>query len=142
MPDIDALFPDKYDCFLALFHDSVYKHDKFFNYEFDESDSKRLKRRDRVDVINKIMQIAEYLFYLLQQKSPNLSRCEPFVDYSALLQSINRYSRDIYGFQRIKAKLYNLGDDLTEEQKNQIENIISESADFGYKYPTDAPYIE
>ena len=140
MPDLDALFPDKYDCFLALFQDSVYLHDKDYKYVID-SDG-HFVRRNRVTVVKNIMAIAEYLYDLVQQKNPNFSRCEPFVNYSNLLHAINRYSRDIYGFQRIKARLNNLNSNISDKQKIQLMEIIDESADFGFKFPTDNPYIE
>ena len=89
MTDLDTLFPNRLECFYALFQDSVYVHDGNFNYQFNEG---QFERRDRVFVIKNIMKIADWLFSLMQEKNPDLTRCEPFVNHVALLQAINRYT--------------------------------------------------
>jgi hypothetical protein len=57
MNTINPLFPNKKDCYLALFQDAVYKHDDN-NYEF--TDDGEFKRRDRVTVIQQIMQVERF----------------------------------------------------------------------------------
>jgi hypothetical protein len=71
-----------------------------------------------------------------------ISRCKPLIDYPALLGVFTRYSRDIYGFRRISAKIRNFGGALDQSQQEQLEQIISEGADFGFKVPSGNPYIE
>jgi len=54
---------------------------------------------------------------------------------------LGRYSRDIYGFRRISAKLRNLDFTLAPNLQREVESIISDSADFGFLIPSDSPYI-
>jgi hypothetical protein len=139
MDSLDSLFPNKEDCYLALFQDAVYKHDSNIEYEF--TDDGKFKRRDRVAVIRQVMDIVEYLFEVIKQKKDMFARCEPFVNHSTLMMVFTRYSRDIYGFRRIVSKLQNLGNGLTSEQKEQLRSIVLEGADFGFKIPSVNPYI-
>jgi hypothetical protein len=69
------------------------------------------------------------------------ARCTPYLDYTALWSAVARYSRDIYGFRRITAKLRNLDFTLAPNLQKEVENIISESADFGFLIPSGSPYI-
>jgi len=139
MNTLDSLFPNKLDCYFALFQDAIYEHDSNINYSF--TDSGDFVRRNRVTVIKQVMNIVEYLYEIIKQKKNTFIRCEPFVDHSALMAALMRYSRDIYGFRRIAAKLENLGDSLTYGQKKQLDNIILEGADFGFKIPSANPYV-
>ena len=139
MGTLDSLFPNKQDCYLALFQDAVYEHDNNLEYTF--IDDGKFKRRDRVAVIRQVMLIVEYLYDLIKQQNGTFARCDCFVNHSALMTVFTRYSRDIYGFRRIVAKLHNLGNALTAEQKKYLSNIILEGADFGFKIPSENPYI-
>jgi len=139
MDTLDALFPNKEDCYFALFQDAVYEHNNKTEYTF--TDDGKFKRRDRVVVVRQIMKIADYLYEMIKQKKGVFSRCDCFVNHSALMMVLTRYSRDIYGFRRIVAKLQNLGNDLTTEQKKQLSDLILEGADFGFKIPSENPYI-
>jgi len=136
---LDELFPDRQDCYLALFQDAVYEQDSNFEYRLENG---QFLRRDRVAVINQIKAIAEIVYHTLVEMDDSLSGCQPLIDYPSLLSVLTRYSRDIYGFRRIKAKIRNLGATLSSSQQDQLEQIISEGADFGFKIPSDNPYIE
>lgn len=46
-----------------------------------------------------------------------------------------------YGFRRITAKLRNLDFTLTPHLQKEVEDIIAESADFGFLIPSGSPYI-
>jgi hypothetical protein len=118
MDTLDSLFPNKLDCYFALFQDAIYEHDSNINYSFTGGGD--FVRRNRVTVIKQVMNIVEYLYEIIKQKKNAFVRCEPFVDHSALMTVLMRYSRDIYGFRRIVAKLENLSDNLTYGQKNNL----------------------
>jgi hypothetical protein len=135
----DSMFPNRMDCYLALFQDAVYEHDNMINYEFEAD---QFKRRDRVAVVNQIAAMADLLYQTLVAGDVSFSRCKPIIDYPALLGVFTRYSRDIYGFRRISAKIRNLGTLLDQNQRDQLEKIILEGADFGFKVPSGNPYVE
>jgi len=140
MTSFDTLFPNRQDCFFALFQDAVYTHDQNINYIFD--DKNRFIRRDKVAVINKIKAMAELVYESFVSVDKSFARCQPAIDYPSLLSVFTRYSRDIYGFRRISAKIRNMGHILNESQRSQLEEIILEGADFGFKVPSGNPYIE
>ncbi|MCL1928573.1 MAG: hypothetical protein FWG07_07260 [Treponema sp.] len=140
MDTIDSLFPNKQDCFSALFQDAAYEHDANNKYTF--TDDEDFVERDRVLVIRQVMGIVEYLFEIIKKQQVDaFSRCKPFVNYSSLMTVLLRYSRDIYGFRRIKAKLQKWDDIITSEKQKQLSNIILKGSDFGFKIPSDNPYI-
>ncbi|MDR2702140.1 MAG: hypothetical protein LBB72_06895 [Spirochaetaceae bacterium] len=139
MASFDAMFPDRSDCYFALFQDAVYEHDKGINYSFDAG---QFKRRDRVALVNQIAAMADLLYEILAAEDSAFTRCRPLIDYPALLGVFTRYSRDIYGFRRICAKIRKLGTALDQNQQEQLEQIISEGADFGFKVPSGNPYVE
>jgi hypothetical protein len=128
------------DCYFALFQDAAFVHDADVNYEFERG---QFKSRDRVAIIKKIMDMADAVYARLVAKDSSFTRCIPHVSHSALLGVLLRYSRDIYGFRRISAKLENLERVIgpTANLKEEIEKIISEGADFGFLIPSDSPYI-
>ena len=130
MASFDALFPNRSDCYFALFQDVVYIHDDSINYIFEAD---QFKRRDRVAVVNQIAAMADLLYENLVAQDAAFSRCQPIIDYPSLLSVFTRYSRDIYGFRRISAKIRNMEKTLDENQRDQLEKIISEGADFGFK---------
>jgi hypothetical protein len=139
MTSFDAMFPNRLDCYFALFQDAVYEHDNNINCIFE---SGRFKRRDRVAVVNQIVAIADLLYSRLAVDDIAFTRCRPLIDYPALLGVFTRYSRDIYGFRRICAKIRNLETVLNQNQWEQLEQIIFEGADFGFKVPSGNPYVE
>jgi len=139
MASFDEMFPDRSDCYFALFQDAVYEHDKNIKYTFEEG---RFKRRDRVTIINKVAAMADLLYENLVSGDTAFTRCMPLIDYPALLGVLTRYSRDIYGFRRIRAKIRELGSTLDQNQQKQLEQIISEGADFGFKIPSGNPYLQ
>lgn len=140
MNTLDELFPDPMDCYFALFQDAIFEHDANINYVFQRG---QFKRRNRGAVIKKIMDMAKIVYNLLPFESAARDRCLPIVNHSALLGVVSRYSRDIYGFRRIKAKLENLEKVVgnTANFREEIESIISESGDFGFLIPSTSPYI-
>jgi hypothetical protein len=139
MASFDSMFPNRSDCYFALFQDAVYEHDTSIQYVFE---SGHFKRRDRVAVVNQIKAIAELVYENLASRDITFTRCQPLIDYPTLLGVFTRYSRDIYGFRRISAKIRNLGSILDTTQQKQLEQIIAEGADFGFKVPSGNPYIE
>ena len=139
MASFDELFSDRMDCYFALFQDAVYEHDRFIKYKFLDG---QFQRRDKVAVINKIKVMADMVYGNFVAVDNSFSSCQPLIDYPSLLGVFSRYSRDIYGFRRICAKLREMGSSLDQNQQNQLEQIISEGADFGFKIPSGNPYIE
>jgi len=139
MSFIDDIFPNRLDCYFALFQDAVYEHDNSMNYVFE---SGQFKRRNRIAVANRIKALSDLVYGNLAEGDISFIRCQPLIDYPALLGVFTRYSRDIYGFRRISAKIRNLGTILNPSQQTQLEQIISEGADFGFKVPSGNPYIE
>jgi hypothetical protein len=136
---LDEMFPNRQDCYFALFQDVVYEHDYEMNYVFEANS---FKRRNRVAVLNQVKAIAEAVYAGFIAIDDSFSRCQPLMDYTALLAVFSRYSRDIYGFRRISAKIRNMGTALDKIQQEQLEQIILEGADFGFKVPSGNPYIE
>jgi hypothetical protein len=139
MPLFDALFSDTMECYFLLFQDIVYVHDGQYNYSFRDGN---FVRRDRVKVINTIKAVADKLYTNLAENEPRLEICKPRIDYPALVAVLTRYSRDVYGFRRICAKIRHLKGVLDQKQKESLEAIIAEGADFGFKIPSEQPYIE
>jgi hypothetical protein len=139
MTSFDAMFPNRQDCYLALFQDAVYEHDYGMNYVFESS---HFRRRDRVAVVNQIKAIADAVYESFVSVDVSFARCQPLIDFPSLLSVLTRYSRDIYGFRRISAKIRNTGTDMDENQREHLEQIILEGADFGFKIPSGNPYIE
>ena len=139
MASFDTLFPNRSDCYFALFQDAVYEHDKNIDYIFENG---QFKRRDRVSVVNTVLAMSDLLYETLVANDISFTRCVPLVDHCSLLGVFTRYSRDIYGFRRISAKIRNMETVLDQNQKIQLEQIISEGADFGFKVPSGNPYIE
>jgi hypothetical protein len=139
MASFDAMFPNRNDCYFALFQDAVYEHDNRINYSFETG---RFKRRNRVIVVNQVATMADLLYEKLVAGDATFSRCMPLIDYPSLLGVFTRYSRDIYGFRRISAKIRNLETALDQNQQEQLEQIIFEGADFGFKVPSGNPYVE
>ncbi|MDR1046179.1 MAG: hypothetical protein LBL64_00240 [Treponema sp.] len=140
MSTLDTLFPNPMNCYFALFQDAVFEHDANVNYVFQRG---QFKRRDKTAVIMKIAEMAKAVYTEMTSGNTSFDRCEPIVDYSALLAVVSRYSRDVYGFRRIKAKLENLENVVgkTANLKEEIESIVLESGDFGFLIPSTNPYI-
>jgi hypothetical protein len=86
--------------------------------------------------------MANQVYAVLAESETGFEICMPIIDYSALLSVLTRYSRDVYGFRRISAKIRHLRDRLDQDQQERLERIITEGADFGFKMPTGQPYIE
>jgi len=139
MSRLDELFPSRADCYFALFQDAVYKHNNRFEYEFMDG---QFIKRNRVDIIKPIKDMAEILYGGFVDSDSTFSGCRPFIDYVSLLSVLTRYSRDIYGFRRIKAKIHNVGFALDNTHREQLQQIILDGADFGFKVPSGNPYIE
>jgi hypothetical protein len=139
MPSFTSLFPDSIECYLLLFQDIVYVHDEQYNYSLSDGN---FVRRDRVKVINTIKSMADLLYADLAENARGLEICKPIIDYSALISVLARYSRDVYGFRRICAKIRYFKGVLDQEQQDGLESILSEGADFGFKMPTEQPYVE
>jgi hypothetical protein len=62
MASFDEMFPNRSDCYFALFRDAVYEHDNTINYVFEAG---RFKRRDRVAVVNQVAAMADLLYDIL-----------------------------------------------------------------------------
>jgi len=135
----DALFPNRDDCYMALFQDVVYEHDGLFEYRLDDG---QFRRRNKVAVIRQVTAVANTVYQGFMAQDASFSRCRPQVDYTSLLSVFTRYSRDIYGFRRIRAKIRHIGSSLDESLSTQLEQIILDGADFGFKVPSGNPYIE
>jgi len=139
MTSFDEMFPDRSECYFTLFQDVVYEHDRNIDYVFE---SGQFKRRDRVAVIKKVTAMADLVYGSFVAGDISFTQCQPIIDYPALLGVFTRYSRDIYGFRRIRAKIRNIETILDKNQQEQLEQIIYEGADFGFKIPSGNPYIE
>jgi hypothetical protein len=139
MASLDGLFPNRIDCYLALFQDAVYEHDNQLNYSYDQG---AFKRRDRAAVVQTAASMADIVYANLTKRNERLKSCESRVDYVSLLAVLTRYSRDVYGFRRISAKMRDIGSNLEQVQRDELEKIILDGADFGFKIPSESPYIE
>jgi hypothetical protein len=140
MANLDTMFSSPLDCYLTLFQDAVFEHDENIKYKFEKG---QFKRRNIGDVLKRIGEMADGLYTKMRAKNASLGRCNPHIDYPALRGVVSRYSRDIYGFRRIKAKLENLERVVgsTANFKDEIEKIVEESADFGFLISSKNPYI-
>jgi len=109
MASLDTMFTSPLDCYLTLFQDAVFEHgdenNENIKYVFNKG---QFKRRNISAVIKKIGDMADGLYAKMEAKNPAFGKCTPHIDYSGLRAVVSRYSRDIYGFRRIKAKLENL----------------------------------
>jgi hypothetical protein len=76
------------------------------------------------------------------QNDDTFKKCIPQIDYPALLSVLSRYSRDVYGFRRISAKIHNLSGNIDEAQQKMLNQIVIDGADFGFKIPSENPYVE
>ena len=139
MPRFNDLFPDPMDCYFALFQDAVYAHDGEYVYAFEHDE---FARRDRAKVLSTIRALADLVYGELAVKENGFNICRPIIDYPSLISVLTRYSRDVYGFRRISAKIQRLGGTLRTDQRENLERIIAEGADFGFKMPTKQPYVE
>ena len=139
MASLDDLFANSVDCYLALFQDAVYEHDNQFNYSCEKG---TFKRRDRVAVAQTVASMSDIVYAYLGKRNEGLKSCKPRIDYVSLLAALSRYSRDVYGFRRISAKMRDIGSNLDQAQREELEKIILEGADFGFKMPSESPYIE
>ena len=142
MSQLDALFPNRSDCYFALFQDAVYEHDSSFHYNIKKG---QFVRRNRTVLANKIAEMAELVYKEFIRKDSSFSRCSPHVDYVALLTVLTRYSRDIYGCRRIMAKIKDIEKSVAPSNHGiteGLEQIIADSAEFGFKVPSENPYIE
>jgi hypothetical protein len=143
MSRLDELFPERGDCFFALFQDAVYEHDSSFQYTIKEG---QFVRRNRVALANKIGEMADLVYNdWLLITNPSFSRCSPHIDYVALIAALTRYSRDIYGYRRVLAKIRDIEKRVAASAPGAtegFEQIVTESAVFGFKVPSESPYIE
>jgi hypothetical protein len=139
MGSFDTLFPDPMDCYFTLFQDAVYEHNKIIVYAFKNGE---FIRRNSVEVVNKIKDMSNLVYEGFAQNDPSFKKCHPLVDYSALLSVLARYSRDIYGFRRITAKIHDLNGKIDETQQKYLEQIVIDGADFGFKIPSENPYVD
>jgi hypothetical protein len=139
MVSLDELFPNHIDCYLALFQDAVYEHDNQFNYSYDQG---VFKRRDRSAVARTVARMADIVYTNLGRRNEKLRSCKPHIDYVSLFAVLTRYSRDIYGFRRISAKIRDVGSKLGQAWRDDLEKIILDGADFGFKIPSESPYIK
>lgn len=132
------MFPNRMDCYFALFQDAVYEHDNKIEYVIEVG---QFKRRDRVAVVNQIAAMVDLLYQTLAVGDATFTRCRPLIDYPALLGVFTRYSRDIYGFRRISAKIQNLETALNQNHKEQLEQIILGGQILGSKYLQVTPTL-
>jgi hypothetical protein len=90
MASLDELFPDRVDCYLALFQDAVYEHDKQLNYSCDRG---VFKRRDRASVVQTVARMADIVYANLGKRNAKLRLCESRIDYVSLLAVLTRCLR-------------------------------------------------
>jgi hypothetical protein len=134
----DTLFSNRDDCFYALFQDVLYQQNANRAYIFDKGD---FVKRNRTDAIKTIILMCELVYEDLIRKDSTFENCSPHISYTALITVLSRYSRDIYGFRRISAKIRDIGKSLDNERE-RLEKLILDGADYGFKIPSESPYIE
>ena len=141
MPSFNEIFDEPLDCYFALFQDAVFEHSHYdeLDYVFEAN---HFKLRNRIEVINKIKAMAEALYNNFVNNDSSFAHCQPLINYPTLLSVLTRYSRDIYGFRRISAKIRKIGASISKAEREQLEQIILDGADFGFKIPSSNPYIE
>jgi len=139
MSTLSEMFPNPDDCYFTLFRDAVFEHDYDINYNFEKG---QFKQRDKSAVIMQIAEMADLVYRdIMTVRNASYIRCRPYINYTSLWSVVARYSRDIYGFRRITAKLRNLDFTLVPHLQKEIEDIISKSADFGFLIASGSPYI-
>jgi hypothetical protein len=139
---LDDLFPNRGDCYLSLFQDAVYEHDSSFQYNIHKG---KFRRRNKSNGAKKVAKFVDIIYGNWISNDKSFSRLSPQIDYAALMTVLDRYSRDIYGCRRIKAKIQDIETHLDSSQRgiiDDLEQIINDSADFGLKVPSGSPYIE
>ncbi|MHC6203953.1 hypothetical protein ACYULU_12260 [Breznakiellaceae bacterium SP9] len=139
MASLDDIFPNHKDCYFSLFQDAVFEHDEHYNYRINNG---KFIRRNRVVVAQRIGEFVDILYDDFITNNNSFSRLNPHIDYVALVTVLDRYSRDIYGCRRIKAKIMDIEAHVDSSLLSGLEQIISDSADFGLKIPSGNPYIE
>jgi hypothetical protein len=72
--------------------------------------------------------MADIVYANLTKRNERLKSCESHVDYVSLLAVLTRYSRDVYGFRRISAKMRDIGSNLEQVQRDELEKIILDGA--------------
>jgi len=139
MSTFDSTFANPIECYLALFQDAIFE--QIGNkYVFENN---QFKRRDLDTVVKKIADMSDKLYTKMVVKNNAFSKCTPRIDYNALRGVVSRYSRDIFGFRRIKARLENLENitGFNSELRDEVERIVSESGHFGFLIPSSSPYL-
>jgi len=114
--------------------DYVYLQNPDWTYAFDPA-TDDFKLRDKNSVIDAILSILRQIYTnIITTNKVNLHA--PKCDVILLDQALNKYSRDIYGGSRLKARIEN-NKQLTTIPKNNLLKF----SDYGFKIDSTSPYI-
>jgi len=117
-----------------ILFDYVYQQNPDGSYEFDPV-TDDFKLRNKNDAIDAILGILKQIYSnIITQK--NIDLHAPDCNIILLDQALNKYSRDIYGGKRLKARIDN-AKQLTATPKNNLLKF----SDYGFKIDSTSPYI-
>ena len=114
--------------------DYVYQQSPDGSYEFDPA-TDDLKLRNKNEAIDAILGILKQIYSNIITKK-NIDLHMPDCNIILLDQALNKYSRDIYGGKRLKARIEN-AKQLTTTPKNNLLKF----SDYGFKIDSTSPYI-
>ena len=117
-----------------ILFDYVYQQNPDGTYEVDPV-TNDFKLRNKNDVIDAILGILKQIYSNIITNK-NIDLHTPDCNIILLDQALNKYSRDIYGGKRLKARIDN-AKQLTETPK---ANLLKFS-DYGFKIDSTSPYI-
>jgi len=115
--------------------DYVYQQDSAGNYEFDSSTGD-FKLRNKTEFVNSVLGILRQVYSNIITHY-EVGFAEPQCNIVLLNQALMKYSRDIYGEKRLKARIDGNASHLPEAAR---ENL-SKFTDYGLKIDSTSPYI-
>jgi hypothetical protein len=120
--------------FSHILFDYCYLQNPDGSYDFDPStDDFRLRNKN--EAIDAILSVIKQIYTNIITKK-NIQLRDPNCNIVLLDQTLNKYSRDIYGGKRLQARINNLKQ-ITSTPKNNLLKLT----DYGLKIDSTSPYI-
>ena len=117
-----------------ILHDYVYQQDLDGTYVFDPK-TNDLQLRNKNDYIKIILTVLRQIYTNIITYN-NVDTGVPLCNIILLDQALEKYSRDIYGTRRLKARI----DNCNQLTSNYKENLMR-FQDYGLKIESDSPYM-
>ena len=117
-----------------ILFDYVYQQSPDWTYEFDSA-TDDFKLRNKNSVIDAILNMLGQIYtniVTFKQVDLHAPECNTIL----LDQALNKYSRDIYGGKRLKARI-----DNTKQLTTTYRNNLLRFSDYGLKIDSTSPYI-